>query len=198
MFRMLSNDLPVNKKANGRNLERGQRMETNELKRNLAALRSGDMAAFEEIYNSLKLPAYTVIVRITRNDTLAEDILQEVFVRLYLSPPAEDVKNPRAYILQMAHHLAVDSAKKRRPDVSLEYVEETAQSAEQDLALKLDIEDAIRSLDMTDSQIVTLHLNGGLTFREVAGILAMPLGTVLWRYQRSISKLRTKLSGGVL
>ena len=171
-------------------------MNNEELTGSLAALRTGDMAAFERIYSELKTPVYTVIVRVTRDEALSEDILQEIFVKLYRSPPAEDVRNPRAYIFRMARNLAIDGAKKRKPDVSLDDAEDMAATGEPDIPLRLDIEDALRSLDPTDRRIVTLHINGGLTFREVAGIEGMPLGTALWRYQRAVTRLRNILSGG--
>ncbi len=173
-------------------------MERHDWNARLAALRSGDMAAFEEIYEELKTPAYTVILRILRDESLAEDVLQEVFVKLYLSPPPENVRSPRAYLLQTAHNLAIDCERRQRPAVPFEEVEATARSGERDVELKLDLENAIATLPAVDSQIVTLHLNGGLPFREVARILRLPLGTALWRYHRAIARLRFLLTGGAV
>ena len=61
------------------------------------SIRCGDKTAFEEIYNDMKTPVYTIIFRITRDESLSEDILQEVFVKLFVSPLLPSVKNPRAY-----------------------------------------------------------------------------------------------------
>lgn len=172
-------------------------MSAEELNARIAAVRAGDMTAFEDIYAELNTPVYTIIVRMTCDTGMAEDILQEVFIKLYRSPPKQSVRDPRAYIFKMAHNLAIDSMRKRRPDVSLEALDDMIPGPEQDHTLKLDLEAAMQRLTSLQRQIITLHINGGLTFREIADIVGAPLGTVLWRYQAAVSKLRNYLSGGV-
>ena len=158
----------------------------------LADVRSGDRKAFEALYESLKTPLFTIILRITRDKALSEDILQEVFLKLYLSPPDPSV-NPRAYICRMARNLAVDSVRQHRPTVDLEEAENYLCHPVYNLAQKMDIEDALLALPDRERQIVTLHINGGLKFREVAGILSIPLGTALWAYRKAIKQLRNTL-----
>ena len=98
----------------------------------------------------------------------------------------------------MAHHLAIDSIRSRKADASLDEMEDTVPMPEQDVALRLDVENAMQLLPSLERQIVTLHVNAGLTFGEVAKIVEKPLGTVLWRYQSAVSKLRKYLSGGAI
>ena len=62
-------------------------MGNDELRDELVKVLAGDRAAFEKIYDGLKTPMYTIILRITGDRSLSEDILQEVFVKLYRSPP---------------------------------------------------------------------------------------------------------------
>ena len=168
-------------------------MEKEEWKNCLSMLRGGSIEAFETLYEELKTPAYTLILRITRNTETAEDVLQEYFLRLFRQPPPEDVKNPKAYLLGGARNAAIDALRKREAGISLEDAPEIAE--ETDLALRTDVETALRRLDGTDCQIVTMHLNAGLTFRETAEIIRMPLGTVLWRYKRALKALRKELGG---
>ena len=163
-------------------------MTDNELCAKLDAVRQGDMTAFEEIYNDLKTPVMTVAVRMTGDRHTAEDILQEVFVRLFQAPPDPRIKKPRAYIFRMVRNLAVDGMRKQQP-LSLEDYEDTLQSNDADAAARLDIEAAMLALSGEERQIVALHLNGGLKFREIAGMTETPLGTVLWRYQKAIKRL---------
>lgn len=167
-------------------------MDNEELNKCLSGMRD-DMHLFDELYNELKTPAFTVIMRIVKDRALSEDVLQELFLKIYRSPP-RNVKKPRAYILEMARNMAIDSLKKHSAETAIDELEIESQDA--DITGKLDIENAIRKLDPADSEIVTLHLNGGLTFRETAAIMKMPLGTVLWRYRRAIDRLRMILSGG--
>ena len=163
-----------------------------ELRKTLAAVRGGDRTAFEVLYESLKKPLFTIILRITHEMALSEDVLQEVFLKLYLSPPDPSV-NPRAYLCRMARNLAIDSVRKRKPSVDLEEAENCLYHPVDNLAQKMDIENALLSLPDRERQIVTLHINGELKFREVADILSLPLGTVLWAYRKAIKQLRNTL-----
>jgi len=163
-----------------------------ELQKLLSAIRDGDRIAFEKLYETLKRPLFTIVLRITRDKALSEDILQEIFIKLYLSPPESSV-NPRAYICQMARNLAIDSVRQRKPSVDFEEAENLLYHPIDDLSLKMDAENAILALPDRERQIVTLHINGELKFREVADILSVPLGTVLWAYQKAIKQLRNTL-----
>jgi RNA polymerase sigma-70 factor (ECF subfamily) len=168
----------------------------NELAQKLNAIRNGDKIAFEEIYKDLRTPIFTIINRITWDRVVSEDILQEVFVKLFLSPP-DPLKNPRAYIFQIARNLAIDSVRKQKPNISLDEISETVHQPLEDFSLQMDIDDALKSLPAQECEIVTLHVIGGLTFREIAEVTKTPSGTVKWKYQKAISKLQKILSGGI-
>ena len=168
-------------------------MTDQQLKISLEALKNGDKQAFSTIYQELKTPVYTVLVRLTGDRPLAEDLLQEVFLKLYRQPPRAE--KPRAYVFRMARNLAIDALRQRQP---VESIEEQQLYGEPDLGLKLDLEQAISRLTVEERQLVALHLSAGLTFREVAAIVERPLGTVLWQYRKTIEKLRVLLDGGSL
>ena len=166
-------------------------MNDEQLKKQLQALETGDKTAFSAIYTELKTPVYTVLVRLTGDRALAEDLLQEVFLKLYRQPPRAE--KPRAYVFRMARNLAIDALRQKQPAESLEEL-----SVQTDSDLKLDLEQAFERLTVQERQLVALHLSAGLTFREVAAIVERPLGTVLWQYRRAIEKLRVLLDGGSL
>lgn len=165
-----------------------------ELKRLFADLRQGDLAAFERLYCDMSTPLFTVFCRIVQDRALAEDLLQELFLRLYQSPPC-GAAHPRAYLFAMARNLAVD-ALRRAPPAAAQAAE--ACSDPEHLDTRLDVEHALAQLPELERQILSLHLNAGLKFRELAVILKLPLGTVLWRYQRAIGRMRSILEGDAL
>lgn len=173
-------------------------MNDEELRANFELLHHGDQTAFEEIYNEMKTPIYTVVLRIMQDRELAEDIMQEVFIKLFLSPPESSIRKPRAYIFQIARNLAIDGLKKQPKYADIDCCENLMHDSLHDFSTKLDVESALRTLPLIEIQIVTMHINGGLKFREVADIVEMPLGTVLWKYQQAIGKLRLILDGGAL
>ena len=171
-------------------------MNDDRLKEALSLLRRGDAAAFEEIYAELSAPLFTVILRITRDRELSEDLLQEVFLKLYRSPPGPDIKKPRAYLFQSARNLALDELRRRTDTLDLDQLPDLPQPGPPDPGQRLDLERALAALAPRERDLVCLHLNGALTFREIARITGTPLGTVLWRYRRTIEKLRILLNGG--
>ena len=157
-------------------------------------MQNGDKIAFEEIYEQLKTPIYTIILRITQDNALSEDILQEVFLKLYRSPLKPQIENPRAYLFQMARNLAIDNVRKQQPRFAdLESIENLAYLPTDDFSLRMDIDHAMKRLPLQERQIVSLHINGELKFREIANMMDIPLGTVLWKYQKAIKWLRSKL-----
>lgn len=93
-----------------------------ELSTLLAAVQQGDLEAFEKIYTGLHLPLFTVLRRIVRDETLAEDLLQELFLRVYQTPPLTAAK-PRAYLFPMARNLAIDALRGRSSDASLSAID---------------------------------------------------------------------------
>jgi len=121
--------------------------------------------------------------------------LQEVFVKLYQSPPM-GAKNPRAYIFQMARNLAVDGVRTLPRFDELSDIENLVYLPDDDL--RMDIDTAMQTLPLRECQIVSLHVNGGLKFREIADMLGLPLGTASWKYHRAIKRLRFHILGGAL
>ena len=171
-------------------------MNNSEIKRKLDAIRGGDNVAFEELYNDLKTPIYTIIYRITWDKSSSEDVMQEVFLKLYQSPLEPHIKNFRAYIFQIGRNLAIDSTRKQHPDISLDEIAETVHLPLDDYSIRMDIEDALKTLPAQECQIVTIHIIGELKFREISEIMKIPLGTVYERYKKAINNLKKIISGG--
>ncbi len=163
----------------------------------LATLISGDKTVFDEVYREFKVPIFTVIYRITRDRMLAEDVLHDVFVKLYKAPPSSQIKNPRAWLFRMARNLAIDSVRKPGSSALPEDMADNRAPMEDTVIDAADVETALRRLTREESEIVSLHLNAGLKFREIAEITNTPLGTVLWRYRKAIGALRDHLNGGL-
>jgi RNA polymerase sigma-70 factor (ECF subfamily) len=159
-------------------------------------IRNGDKTAFDELYQDMQTPIFTIISRITWDKSISEDIMQEVFVKLFLSPPEPSIKNPRAYVFQMARNLAINSMKKQPHHISLDEISETVHQPLDDFLLRMDIDDALKSLPSEECQIVTLRIIGELKFREISEIMKIPLGTALWKYQKAIAKLQKIIAGG--
>ena len=160
-------------------------------------VREGDKEAFAQIYNELKQPVYTIVCRIVQSKELAEDVTQDVFVKLLVSPPASSIKNPRAWIFQMARNLAIDALRKKQ-GVDIDGVELTAGDEIGSLIMRWDIGSAISRLPRDEREILSLHLNGELHFHEIAPIVELSLPATYRKYRKAIKTLQELLDGGAL
>ncbi len=168
-------------------------MTDNELRAALMRVGSGDCSALAEIYDGLSTPLYTIALRITKRRDLAEDAVQELFLKLQSAPPKKELSKPRAYLFKAVRNAAVDMLRK---NPSHENVEDYSELAAPETEYASDIAEALESLPEQQRSIVTLHINAGLKFREIAQITDTPLGTVLWRYNKALGTLRDILNGG--
>lgn len=155
----------------------------------------GDKDAFTQLYHALKQPVFTIIYRIVQNQTTAEDLTQDLFVKLFVSPPKATVKNPRAWIFQSAHNLAVDALRRTQP-VSIDDMELASEERTNVLIIKTDLERAIATLSPTEREILSLRANGGLGFSDIARITDQSLSTVYRSYRKSLKTLQHLLNGG--
>lgn len=156
------------------------------------AMLAGDKAAFAEIYNEIKTPVFTVIYRIVGKRDDAEDVMQDVFLRLLRHDASAPVLRPRAYIFMMAHNMAVDKVRKK----GFEELPEDLPDGDDTIygsCVRMDVESALAALPLGEREAVLLHLSAGLKFREIAKILGVPQSTVFSRYDSAIKKLRQML-----
>ena len=156
--------------------------------------------AFEALYNEMSRPMYTVACRILKNRADAEDIVQDVFLKLLKKSDDEAVENARAYILQTVRNEALMMLRKRsREELRDEMPEEVpGGEAETDSAEnRVSILSALSALEPEERDIFTLHVNGELGFEEIAGILGMSISAVYRRYKKAIKKLRSRIGGNL-
>lgn len=168
-------------------------MTDNELREQLILLKNGNKNALCAIYDGLAPAIFTVALRITRSRALAEEAVQELFVKLLKNPPEKIPQKPRAYIFSAARNAALDTL---RQNPTHEDIEEHTDIPAAHSTGYSDVTEALYSLPEQQRSIVAMHINAGLKFREIAEITGTPLGTVLWRYKKAIAAMRNILDGG--
>ena len=169
-------------------------MDNNQLQEYFSRVRRGDTEAFAAIYTDLKTPVYTVIYRIVGSHECAEDIMQELFLRLFRQPPHQSVKNLRAYIFQAAHNMAIDRLRRDR-HISLDELPpgDSVPSETYALDTQLDIDAALRRLTDEERRVVILHINAALTLHETARIMGKSVASVHRTYNRALKALKQLL-----
>ena len=167
-------------------------MQNTQLRAVLAAVRAGSEGAFDQLYDALSTPVYTIALRITGSRTAAEDLTQEVFLRLWQSPPDEAVRNPRAFIFQTVHNLAVDHLRKQHTEPLPDTLADPCDPIG-DMLLRETLRRAMLTLTPEERETVSLHIDAELRFHEIAALTGCSLSSVYRTYTRALKKLRTAL-----
>ena len=151
----------------------------------------GDMRALEALYHALRVRVFAVALAVTGDRGLAEDVMQDTFVRVYSSALGYRPEGKvRAWVLTIARHLALDAVRRRAREPASVLAGQSAAPGGGPDGVRLDLVNALLELGMTDRQIVVLHDMAGLTHAEIAAELELPPGTVRWRYRVALARLR--------
>lgn len=158
----------------------------------IRCIASGDLSGLEDIYNVMKDSIYAVIFMYIRNKQIAEDILQETILQIIDS--SENFKifnNPKAWIITIARNISVDYLRKQNRETELdENIADKKISLEYKITGKISALSMLEALPLDQREVVVLHVISGFKHKEISKILNIPLGTVCWRYNAAIKKLK--------
>lgn len=148
---------------------------------------------FDEFYHETKKLVYYMITSTIKDGEIANDVMQDVYVKFLNNiDKVSSKQNPVAYLAQIARNAAINEYhKNKRMTYDDEYIS-TLKDENSHINHKVDL-GIIDYLKNDDREIVYLHIVADLKFREIANILDIPLGTVLWKYNKSIKYLRKKV-----
>ena len=174
----------------------------------------GDRTAFKQLYEASSGHLYAVILRIQRDRSLAEDLLQEVFVNAWKSAGSFDAQRaqPLTWLTHIARNKAIDSLRRAQSQPRLESIhplddDDNRPDADQRMvddapgpaALLERASDArqlghcMDGLTAQQRQSVALAFFDGLSHAEVADQLRQPLGTVKSWVRRALMTLKSCL-----
>jgi RNA polymerase sigma-70 factor (ECF subfamily) len=160
-------------------------------------------AALAEAYRRHGGALFGLAKRVMGSATEAEDVTQEVFLRLWNQPDRFDPARGslRSFLLAQSHGRAVDairsSSSRRRREARDAF--DTAQSSYDlqhevwDLAVADQVSTAMGSLPDEERRVIELAYFDGRTYREVARMLGQPEGTVKSRIRNGMRRMRTAL-----
>jgi RNA polymerase sigma-70 factor (ECF subfamily) len=164
--------------------------------------------ALAEAYRRHAGAVFGLAKRLLSEQVLAEEIVQEVFLRLWNDPDRFDPLRGtlRSYLLANAHGRAVDllrseGARRQREERDARRTAERGYDVEHevwDLATADQVRRSIEQLPDTERSAIELAYFGGYTYREVAVRLGEPEGTIKSRIRSGLRRLRAELvSAGV-
>lgn len=161
--------------------------------------------ALAEIYRRHAGAVFALARRLLSDRTLAEEIVQEVFLRLWNDPDRYDPDRGslRSYLLAHCHGRSVDliraeSSRRRREEKELTLAAEAGYDLEHevwDIAVADRVKGVLRGLPEGEREAILLAYFGGHTYREVADLLDTPEGTIKSRIRAGLQRMRGDLSG---
>ena len=173
----------------------------------LRRIRDGDRTAVEDLYDRFRRPAFALARRILADDSLAEDVLQEVFLSVWRDPAAYDRARGSfsSWLLAVVHHKAVDAVRREESQRRRQTLAEedsaltepvTARDVEEEAWTRVvaeQVRSALGLLSQPQREALTLAYYGGYTQREVAALTGTPLGTVKTRMLTGMRRLKAEL-----
>lgn len=174
----------------------------------LPRLAAGDRAALDRLYDRYAGPTYALLLRIVADRQLAEDLLQEVFVRVWQRAGSYQAERGRVltWVLSIAHNLAIDEVRRqrRRPQEAEERTDAsvtdllaavpTAEPGPEQVVWeqqrRAQINEAMRQLPEAQRVLIELAYFEGYTQSQLAARLGEPLGTIKTRLRLGVQKLR--------
>ena len=169
-------------------------------------LRVGDREALRAVYEKYSGALFASALCLVGDRATAEDCLHDVFVAFAAGAPQLDsAANLKGYLVACVVNRAKDMLRRKgREGTPVDLAEllrpPSNAAGPADIAEERDesrrVLDAMTTLPYEQRETVLLHLQGGMTFREIANDQRVSTNTVLSRYRYGIGKLRAMLSPG--
>ena len=174
----------------------------------LTRLKSGDMLAFDKVYELYSHKLFSFVFKILKNEADTDDIVQEVFVRIWESrDKLEDYKLLNSYIFTIAYNNSIDLIRKRiNNNKYLEHLKYSAViNATPNLISEIEfnelntqVQKLIAKLPERQKQVYLLHKEEGLTYSEIAEKLGISKNTVENHIAKALKYLRQNIDNTLM
>jgi RNA polymerase sigma-70 factor, ECF subfamily len=168
-------------------------------------LLSGDTRRFGLLYDRFSSSLYGVICKIVNDERIAEDIIQEAFVKIWTNASNYNPQKARLFtwILNIARNTAIDylRSKQGKIDRKAESVDRLLASEQPQAEIHhtdehIGIKRMVENLKTDHLEVIHLSFYEGYSQSEIAEKLSIPLGTVKTRCRSALTHLRKKFEHG--
>ena len=166
----------------------------------VAGVRAGNEDAMTALYDRYSPIVYAVALRVLGDTAAAEDVMQEIFMRLWRKPQLFDSSRGSmgAWLAVVSRNQAIDSLRRQKPETPVEDVVLTAaenldDSTERNL-LASRVRALLREMPQEQQKAMELAFFQGMSHAEIAKNTGEPLGTVKTRIRSALIKIRKELA----
>lgn len=170
-------------------------VESKELLKNLQEFQKGNKEAFHDVYANTDRILYQTIYLLVRSKEVAEDLMQETYIRVLEHDWLKDKRgNVLAYFITIAKNLAFNYLKKHQREEMISSEDESYYFHSHDKKEETPLLDMMSvTLKKDEMLIVYLYVVEEWTHKEIAKLLHRPLGTITYKYQVALKKLKEKV-----
>ncbi len=165
--------------------------------------KNGSQEAFAELFYRYKNSIYNFIYRFVGSSDIADDLLEDTFVKMIKSIDNYQERNKfKQWLFSVANSVTIDYLRKRKKEYAVDSIEDWMDIADDSPSPQVFleqkeqmnfIEEKIKQLPPKQKQVFLMRQESDLTFREIAKILGCPISTVLSRMHNAVLNLRKSL-----
>jgi RNA polymerase sigma-70 factor (ECF subfamily) len=165
-------------------------------------IQARDAAAFEALYDAYHRLVFGIGLRMLNDATLAEDVTQAVFMKIWTAPETFRGGSFSAWVSRVTRNRALDllRSKAARPEVEIPADLPLDAAPDDDVFARIDaqrVREALAALPPEQRSLIEMGFFGGATHQELALRTDTPLGTVKTRIRSGLRRLRETLGEGV-
>lgn len=149
---------------------------------------------FEKFYNLTSKQVYFTSLNILKNHVLAEEITQDVYVK-FLSEISsfKEYHNVFSYLTTISRNLSINVYNKNKKIINDEEIINFAKYNDSTID-DLNAQEILSLIEDTSSrEIVVYHVIFEYTFLQISKIMKVPLGTILWKYNKTMKYLKERI-----
>ena len=166
----------------------------------IAQAQQGDRQAFGELVSRHRKGTINVVYRMCGDANLAEDAAQEAFIRAWQHLPNYRPRSPfRNWVYRIATNTALDFLRRERESVDVDTLSLASSDGDPEAMVERGerserVRQAVLALPPASRTVLILREYEGLSYREIADTLGIPIGTVMSRLNYARNRLRESLA----
>lgn len=160
-------------------------------------IKNGEEEEFNRLYEKYKDLVYGVSFSILKNKEDSEEIVQTIFTKIYkLEKEKLPKENEASWLYSLSKNTSLNFLRNKKEELNIDEVYYITDESEElnEIIQKDTFNKIISRLNKEEQEIVSLKILSNLSFREISNILNMPIGTVQWKYYKSLHTLKILLS----
>ena len=146
-----------------------------------------------ELYEKYNNLINAISFSITKNYDTSQDITQTVFIKIYELPKEKlPTQNEASWLYSITKNETLNYIRKLKKEINIEDIYNIP-IEKNDIDSTIDINDfnkLLSKLEKDEKEIITLKIISDLSFKEISLILNIPIGTVKWKYYKSLNNLK--------